>query len=337
MTTALHTDTVVLHGVPIFRAGDYPQGRYDTDTLEHIAASYDPAVHEAPNYLSHPDGHGTRDGRGLAFGWISRLWVHGDQLFADMADVPRAFAELLLAGRIKKRSVELYGDLDGRGPYLRAVAWPAIPQVKALADVTAADIYHESVSSSPQATAIDVTFPPCNAKETHMSEPTATETPPTIVPPHTDDDTFVTCRQFDERLDTLRRELLDAQHTIAERIEVQMFCDQMTAAGRMTPAERATEQPLLIEQKRRERINDDNDRPASATSLSQQRMDYFRSRTPVVSVTPDSTSRLPANAPAVDPDRRRIEQYYNEHRQWFERFGCTVDDLVAADNFEHSA
>jgi hypothetical protein len=122
-----------IRGIEIFRAGAYPQGSYDEAFLDRLVANYDPKFHEAPNYLDHEDENGKRMFP-LAFGWVSRIWREGKTLLADLRDVPKQFMDWWREGRVKKRSVELYPDLAGRGPYLRALAWPPIPQIKGLLD-----------------------------------------------------------------------------------------------------------------------------------------------------------------------------------------------------------
>jgi len=128
------TETKTLKGLKIFEAGVYPQGNFTEEDVALIAKNYNPSIHEAPNYVDHPDEKGNRPFNGLAFGWIERVYAKGKELFADIKQVPQQFMDWVESGQVKKRSVEIYPDFQGKGPYLRALAWPMIPQVKGMPD-----------------------------------------------------------------------------------------------------------------------------------------------------------------------------------------------------------
>jgi len=121
-------------GVEVFRAGDHVDsaGRPHTFTevdLDRIAA-YDPARHEAPLVIGHPEHNAP------AYGWVDRVYREGTVLKADFKDVAPEFADLVKAGRFKKRSISLYpgGDLRHVG-FLGAVP----PAIKGLKDVQFAE------------------------------------------------------------------------------------------------------------------------------------------------------------------------------------------------------
>ena len=121
-------------GVEVFRAGDHVDsaGRPHTFTevdLDRIAA-YDPARHEAPLVIGHPEHNAP------AYGWVDRVYREGAVLKADFKDVAPEFADLVKAGRFKKRSISLYpgGDLRHVG-FLGAVP----PAIKGLKDVQFAE------------------------------------------------------------------------------------------------------------------------------------------------------------------------------------------------------
>ena len=120
-----------LKNVEVFKVGTHTDsaGRTRTYTaadLAHIAGTYDPAAHEAPNVVGHPATNAP------AFGWVEQLRVAGDKLLADFTQVPREFVEMVKAGLFKKRSISLFPD--GR---LRHVGWlgAAAPAVAGLKDV----------------------------------------------------------------------------------------------------------------------------------------------------------------------------------------------------------
>lgn len=121
-------------GVEVFRAGDHTDsaGRRRTFSeadLDKIAA-YDPATHEAPVVIGHPEHNAP------AFGWVERLYREGPVLKADFKDVAPEFANLVKAGRFKKRSISLYPDGSLRHVgFLGAVP----PAIKGLRDVAFAE------------------------------------------------------------------------------------------------------------------------------------------------------------------------------------------------------
>lgn len=106
-----------------------------------IAAAYDPAVHEAPHVVGHP----TTDGP--AYGWVQSLGVNaaGRLCVASSRQVEPQFAELVTAGRFKKRSASFYPPAHPNNPtpgsyYLKHVGWlgAQAPAIKGLADSFAA-------------------------------------------------------------------------------------------------------------------------------------------------------------------------------------------------------
>lgn len=307
------TATVEILALPIFEAGTYPQGRFDVDDLQALADAYDPSLHEAPVYLDHGDDIGRRPAGNLAFGWVKRLYVKGRTLLADLTQVPRAFADLVLAGRIKKRSVELYENLNGRGRYLRALAWPMIPQVKGLADLHPTQIFDDRADP----------FISLMCPTEFSSEPITSfhEKDPNMNDPQ-----FLTHDQITPLLETLKNALLAEVKNLQAAAEVKTFCEQMVLAGKMTPAERSTEEPLLIAQLQKEQTLTFGE---NETPLSTRRMEYYRQR----------TSLVPLNTPlpsAEAPEHQKLVQYFHEHQAFFEKMNVTLEDLIAADHAAES-
>lgn len=126
--------------IEIFRAGRHVDmhGRAFDMTradLADIAARYDPAKHEAPLVIGHPQTNAP------AYGWVRGLRVVGDTLVADTHQVDAAFAEVVNAGRWKKRSASflLPAAADNPAPgqyYLNHVGFLGAqpPAVKGLRD-----------------------------------------------------------------------------------------------------------------------------------------------------------------------------------------------------------
>jgi hypothetical protein len=126
--------TFKLTGVEVFRAGDYgDRGVYSEEDLKTLASRYSPTLCEAPLTLDHVDD-------GPAVGWVERLATSGALLLADFRQVPFWVVDSLRQGAWKKRSVEIYRNVESLGGapgYLKAVALlgAVTPEVKGLADV----------------------------------------------------------------------------------------------------------------------------------------------------------------------------------------------------------
>jgi hypothetical protein len=110
-----------LRNVAILRPGSYRDlsGRaveFSEADLRAIALAYDPQYHRATVNLDHSDS-------GPALGQVTALRFDNGHLWADITGLPDWFAAQLAAGRWPSRSAEIWSDLDGRGPYLRGLAF----------------------------------------------------------------------------------------------------------------------------------------------------------------------------------------------------------------------
>ncbi|MGE0388448.1 MAG: peptidase [Gammaproteobacteria bacterium] len=124
----------------IFRPGRHITAGGDTLTFSEadcaaIAASYDPARHQAPLTIGHPKDDAP------AYGWVKSLQFADGVLGAVPDQVEPQFAELVNAGRFKKLSASFYPPAHPRNPapqayYLRHVAFLGAqpPAVKGLPD-----------------------------------------------------------------------------------------------------------------------------------------------------------------------------------------------------------
>lgn len=128
--------------IEIFRAGTHVDSAGNTRTftpqdVQGMAAVYDPARHEAPLTLGHPDADRP------AYGWVKSLTATKDGRLLMMVDrVDPAFADGVRASRYKKRSASFYPPMAPNSPvpgnwYLRHVGWLGAqpPAVQGLADV----------------------------------------------------------------------------------------------------------------------------------------------------------------------------------------------------------
>jgi hypothetical protein len=114
----------------VFKAGTYPQGKFTKTQIEELAKNYDPQFCEAPITLDHEQ-------KGPAYGWVSELQSENGKLKAGFKDLSDDLKEFVQSGKYKKISVEIYRNLEGKQPYLKAVSFlgAGIPQVKGMGAV----------------------------------------------------------------------------------------------------------------------------------------------------------------------------------------------------------
>lgn len=108
--------------------------------LAETVAAYDPAIHEAPIVVGHPKDNGP------AYGWVRSLAFSEGQMTAEVDQVDPAFAEMVQAGRFKKRSASFYSPTSPSNPvpgvfYLRHVGFLGAqpPAVKGLKEIAFSD------------------------------------------------------------------------------------------------------------------------------------------------------------------------------------------------------
>lgn len=113
---------------------------FSEDELRAAVEAYDPALHEAPIVVGHP-----RD-NGPAYGWIKSLAYADGAINAEPIQVDADFAEMVQAGRFKKRSASWYLPDAPNNPkpgtlYLRHVGFLGAqpPAVKGLKEVAFSD------------------------------------------------------------------------------------------------------------------------------------------------------------------------------------------------------
>lgn len=109
---------------------------FSEDMLKQAVDAYDPELHEAPIVIGHPKDNGP------AYGWIKSLSYSEGTLTAEPVQVDQNFAEMVVAGRFKKRSASFYLPDSPSNPkpgtlYLRHVGFLGAqpPAVKGLKDV----------------------------------------------------------------------------------------------------------------------------------------------------------------------------------------------------------
>lgn len=111
----------------VFKAGTYPQGNFTQAEVRELAKNYDPEFCEAPITLDHEQ-------KGPAYGWVESLKEENGTLKASFKDLADDLKEFVQKGKYKKISVEIYRELEGKKPYLKAVSFlgASIPQVKGM-------------------------------------------------------------------------------------------------------------------------------------------------------------------------------------------------------------
>ncbi len=101
--------------IPAFRTGTHTdmngkQLTFNREDLIATAAAYNPANHEAPIVIGHPDTDAP------AYGWIDKFIVDGDELIAIPVQVEPAFGEMVDNGRFKKVSMSFYEPTNPNNP-----------------------------------------------------------------------------------------------------------------------------------------------------------------------------------------------------------------------------
>ena len=158
--------------IEIFRAGRHIDDAgiahvFSAGDLDQIAAGYNPALREAPLTVGHPASNLP------AYGWVKGLAASAGLLTMSPHQVEPAFAEMVQAGRFKKRSASFYAPASPSNPtpgrwYLRHVAFLGAqpPAVAGLKDIQFADDDAAGAVSFSQA----VFSPPTHQENSLMDE-----------------------------------------------------------------------------------------------------------------------------------------------------------------------
>lgn len=101
--------------IHVFRAGTHVTSageriEFTQADLAASAAAYDPALHEAPLVVGHPEKDGP------AYGWTKALQVEGNDLYVVPDQLNPEFAEMVSTGAFKKRSLKWYRPTDPLNP-----------------------------------------------------------------------------------------------------------------------------------------------------------------------------------------------------------------------------
>lgn len=230
------TDTPLIH---VFRAGTHTttDGEKITFTEADLAASaaaYDPALHEAPIVVGHPQQDAP------AYGWMQSMKLDGADLFAAGTQIDPAFAEMVRAGRFKKISMKWYRPDDAANPkpgvwYPRHIGFLGAqpPAIKGLRNVQFADEDGGvEFAGWPQTDAI-----PSFAEKPTQEENTVTEEEKAALAAENE---------------ALKRQLADANakakaaDMARRRNDAAQFCEGLIGEGKVLPAEKDTVVGLLM-------------------------------------------------------------------------------------------
>ena len=115
--------------IEIFRTGTHTDSAGNTADwtdrdLDKIVSSYNPAIHEAPIVIGHPEIDSP------AYGWVQALKREGDRLLAKPKQLIDEFKDWVQRGLYKKISIALYPDLTLRHVGFLGAVPPAIKGLK---------------------------------------------------------------------------------------------------------------------------------------------------------------------------------------------------------------
>lgn len=233
----------------VFNASNGVKIALDSGELERIAANFDPGYLVPTVNIDHRDC-------GPALGWVEGLSWDGEFLRADIAGVPQSLAGQIDAGAYPGRSAEIYTDLDGRGPSLRAVAllgaqppavkglppmqrWPGTDSTCCPGPGHGCFAKPDQLTDKPAGQQLSVAI----LSEVLMDH--TTQNPPA--------ETAVALAEENRRLLSENRRLMQVE----QQREVSAFIGELRAAGKVTPALEqagleqvllaACEQPLVIQ------------------------------------------------------------------------------------------
>jgi len=141
---------VNMSGIPIFKTGVWKDNLvFDVPTLDEIVkntnALITAGVIEPPVKLGHNEEQTLLQADGYpAAGYVTQVYRIGNQIFADVKDMPKKIADLIEKRAYSKISAELYQEFkhpetqENLGYVLRAIAFLGadIPEVKGIGDIT---------------------------------------------------------------------------------------------------------------------------------------------------------------------------------------------------------
>lgn len=225
----------------VFKAGNYPQGKFTQSEVQELAKNYDPSFCEAPITLDHEQ-------KGPAYGWVDKLKEEDGKLKATFKDLSEDLKEFVNKGKYKKISVEIYRELEGKKPYLKAVSFlgASIPQVKGMKAVEFKEgesdvyIFETEVEENDDAQEIESlksTITDLKGQIAKFKEDNKKNTEIKSLKEQVKDLTLELAKFKDEAAgkDELVRELKDIKETLRTK-DFNEFIEQHVSQGILTPA-----------------------------------------------------------------------------------------------------
>lgn len=225
----------------VFKAGTYPQGKFTQAEVQELAKNYDPSFCEAPITLDHEQ-------KGPAYGWVDKLKEEDGKLKATFKDLSEDLKEFVNKGKYKKISVEIYRELEGKKPYLKAVSFlgASIPQVKGMQAVEFKEgesdvyIFEAEVEQNDDAQEIESlksTITDLKGQIAKFKEDNKKNTEIKSLKEQVKDLTLELAKFKDEAAgkDELARELKDIKETLRTK-DFNEFIEQHISQGILTPA-----------------------------------------------------------------------------------------------------
>ena len=225
----------------VFKAGNYPQGKFTQAEVQELAKNYDPSFCEAPITLDHEQ-------KGPAYGWVDKLKEENGKLKATFKDLSDDLKEFVNKGKYKKISVEIYRELEGKKPYLKAVSFlgASIPQVKGMQAVEFKEgesdvyIFEAEVEQNDDAQEIESlksTITDLKGQIAKFKEDNKKNTEIKSLKEQVKDLTLELAKFKDEAAgkDELARELKDIKETLRTK-DFNEFIEQHISQGILTPA-----------------------------------------------------------------------------------------------------
>lgn len=126
-------------GVEVFSTGTHNGDPYDTDDLKAMVDAFGKVGFEPTIKAGHEEGQeDEKKARKVfgtpALGYVSRLYLKGKKLLADLKQVPKRFADLIESGAYKHVSAEIYWNYQDKGKKLK------LPRVLKSIAILGADI-----------------------------------------------------------------------------------------------------------------------------------------------------------------------------------------------------
>lgn len=159
------TKPTLPNGIEIFRAGRHIDDsgtahEFSEADVAGMAASYSPALREAPLCVGHPQDNLP------AYGWVKSIQNEGGVLTMAVQNVEPQFAEMVASRRFPKRSASFYPPSSPNNPtpgkwYLRHVAFLGAqpPAIAGLKDIQFSEGDAEGVVSFSESTTPTTTSP----------------------------------------------------------------------------------------------------------------------------------------------------------------------------------